>query len=467
MLGGVAAGLAEHFAVDVAIVRIVLVVFALLTNGVGALAYLVAVLVIPAGDEPGTASGGTPGTSAPSASAGAPSARDGDANPRDASFWVGIGLLVVAGGMLVSGPLAPHRLLGGFLRADVVVALMLIAFGFALWRVGDRRVPATTSAPSPPTPHVPARAATVPFVTPTETIMATSSSRPPDDTPATEDAATGTSADDTSPDDVPAGDADADTKVIDTASGGDGGAPPPPETARAQEDWGFTPPPIGSRTRSILGRATVGVALMTVGVVWLLDSLGAVNVSGVQLLATGLLVVGLGLILGAFFGRARSLIVVGMLLVPIVLAAALFRPYTGMTFADGLIRDGAGDVTEAPAAASDVRQEYALATGRFVIDLSDLDLSTFDTEPVVIVAEMGAGELTVRLPDDVTATIDARLGVGGLRILDRSYGWIGAQHSTTVTVGEGTHAIELDVRLGVGQLTITAPSGATTTESNR
>lgn len=454
MLGGVAAGLAEHFAIDVAIVRVVLVVLALLTNGVAAVAYVIALLVIPETDEPSMAGGaGVARGSSPAASAGANPTGSAATSQRDATFWIGTGLLVIAGIVLVSGPLAPHRLLGDIFRGDVVVAIVLIAFGFALWRVGDRRdsAAATDSSMSA------ARVAAPPSFAPTETTMPTSSQRPPDET-----APIGALRGDRLSDD------DAyDASVASVAADGGAGATPPADAAGGGRDWSFTPPPVEPRERSVLGRATAGLALMAVGVVWLLDSIGMITASGVQLLATALLVVGLGLVIGAFAGRARGLIVVGILLVPLVLVAALLRPYSAVTFADGLVRDGAGDVTEAPATVADVRQEYALAAGRLIIDLSTLDLSSADVEPVEIVAEMGAGELAVLLPDDVTVTINARLGVGELRILDRSHGWLGAQRTTTIAVGDGTYAIDLDVRLGVGQLTIAAPSGATTTETTR
>jgi phage shock protein PspC (stress-responsive transcriptional regulator) len=47
VLGGVCGGLAHALGVDVAIVRVIAIVLAVITNGVGALAYLAAWLVVP------------------------------------------------------------------------------------------------------------------------------------------------------------------------------------------------------------------------------------------------------------------------------------------------------------------------------------------------------------------------------------------------------------------------------------
>lgn len=47
LLGGVCGALAERFGFDVALVRVVAVVLAIVTNGIGALAYLAAWLIVP------------------------------------------------------------------------------------------------------------------------------------------------------------------------------------------------------------------------------------------------------------------------------------------------------------------------------------------------------------------------------------------------------------------------------------
>jgi phage shock protein C len=47
MLGGVCAGLAEYFGLDVTLVRVIVAVVAVITGGAGVLAYLVAWAIIP------------------------------------------------------------------------------------------------------------------------------------------------------------------------------------------------------------------------------------------------------------------------------------------------------------------------------------------------------------------------------------------------------------------------------------
>ncbi|MEX0831204.1 MAG: hypothetical protein WD007_01260 [Nitriliruptoraceae bacterium] len=269
---------------------------------------------------------------------------------------------------------------------------------------------------------------------------------------------------------------DSSAETIDT-TGGEAPADPsgsnepdaPPSPDDTGRGWDFTPPPVATKERSYLGRVTVGIALVAVGALWLLNSLGTVSVSGVQLMGTALLVVGVGLLVGAFFGRARGLIVVGLVIVPLVIAAALFRPYSEVLTVDSAFRDGAGDVTASPTAAADVRDEYRLAGGRYVVDLSAVDFGAPHDlgDPPSIAIEMGVGELILRLPDDVTAIIDASLGVGELRMLNRSSAGVGLQRNSVITVGDGAHTIEITMRLGVGQLTVAALSGVPTQEADR
>jgi phage shock protein PspC (stress-responsive transcriptional regulator) len=47
MVGGVCAGLAEYFGMDVTLVRVIVAVVAVITGGVGVLAYLAAWAIIP------------------------------------------------------------------------------------------------------------------------------------------------------------------------------------------------------------------------------------------------------------------------------------------------------------------------------------------------------------------------------------------------------------------------------------
>ncbi|MEX0868707.1 MAG: hypothetical protein WD011_03455, partial [Nitriliruptoraceae bacterium] len=328
-------------------------------------------------------------------------APDGDAasSHRDASFWLGVVLLIVGALWLFGGPLSPVHRFGGILGPDTVLALVLIGFGVALWRRSERQrddtpMPVHRADDDPPAPHAPEISATAGRSEPAE----------------------------------PA---------------------PPPGAPTSEPAQHFAPPPVPTRERSVLGRVTLGTVFVVVGGLWLLRIADVVHVAPRHLLATALLVVGLGLLVGAFAGRARWLILVGILLLPLVLAGALVRAMPG-PLPHIRVEDGAGDVRVTPGDASELREEYRLGGGRFELDLRNLTLD----EPTDVDIEVGAGEVVVRFPEDVTAVVDVSIGVGQVRVDGRADGGLGLDRTYDVSTGAGSATVTIDVELGAGQLDI-------------
>src|SRR6056297_3015868 len=135
VLGGVAAGLADHLGVDVALVRLLIVLATIITQGFGLLAYIIAVFVIPSAE---------PGESRPRAAR-----RDPALGGRSPAFWGGIALVVLGVWWLLA--VTPFRLgfLPGASLGGLAAPLLLIGVGLALWVTGDRAGPASTPSSSP------------------------------------------------------------------------------------------------------------------------------------------------------------------------------------------------------------------------------------------------------------------------------------------------------------------------------
>ncbi len=226
-----------------------------------------------------------------------------------------------------------------------------------------------------------------------------------------------------------------------------------PDDAVAAPEPQWEPPPLPSRERSLLGRITMGTMLVVVGILMLLRTGGVAAVSAGQIVAAALLVVGVGLLVGAFVGRARWLVIVGLVLLPVVLAAELLRPVSASVIPELDLRDGGGDVTHAPQSTDELQDEYRLGGGRLVVDLREIDIEAASE----VAVQLGAGELIVWLPDDVEANVDARVGVGELAIDGLSSGGFGLRRSTVVVTGDGATQLDLDVRVGVGQLDVRSP----------
>ena len=226
----------------------------------------------------------------------------------------------------------------------------------------------------------------------------------------------------------PAGDAD---RTLPPAPPSD--AEPPPGVTGA-----FTPPPAPPppskppKPRSALVPVTFSLLLVLAG------ALTLIGVSATTGLALALLLTGGALILGAWRGRARWLIPVGLLL-----SVAL----AGASVIDVPVRGGAGDVSFRPLTVEEIRTPYRLGAGDLLLDLSDLDLQG---RTVTIVTSVAAGHLEVVVPNDVAVDVDAHVGAGELQLLGRHSEGLDVGRNVSEPGRDGTGRLVLRARAGVG-----------------
>jgi phage shock protein PspC (stress-responsive transcriptional regulator) len=200
------------------------------------------------------------------------------------------------------------------------------------------------------------------------------------------------------------------------------------------------PRPDVPRERSILGRLTLSVLLVGAGAALLLaQQADDVTGHGVEAaLAVGLLVVAAALFVGAWWGRAKPLIAIGVLF---TIAAA------GASLVDVPLKGGAGDRTWDPVAS--VRPAYRLGVGDATLDLTNVAGDRVDTK-----ASVGIGHLRVVVPHDATVDVDAHAGLGEVRVLGRTADGTDAERSVQEAGSELGPKITLDVRVGVGQVEV-------------
>jgi hypothetical protein len=194
------------------------------------------------------------------------------------------------------------------------------------------------------------------------------------------------------------------------------------------------PPPV--RPHSALGRLTVSLAAFALGVVVLIDVAGA-HVPASTYFATPLAVVAAGLVLGAWYGRARGLIGLGVVLtVLLAIAAAL----------EGWNLTGTHDsVNWRPAGFEQVAPGYRIGVGDAVLDLSAVN---FTGHTATIQVHLSMGNLDIVLPSTVDVEVHSTVKVGDATVLGQEWGGIGqGEHIVTDTGADGP---------GGGHLTITA-----------
>jgi len=218
-----------------------------------------------------------------------------------------------------------------------------------------------------------------------------------------------------------------------------GGAPPTPTP---------TPPilpPAASKPRehSFLGRITIGVMLVSLGVLAILD-----NVPGIALepeprhyMALAVTILGLGLVLGGFVGRARWLILLGVIMVPTMIFSPVFEyDWNTENF----------DRTIAPDNFEELESGYSLDVGNLVIDLSDLP---WEGEEIDLSAEVDAGNIEIRLPRGVGLEGEASVDVGRVGAFGRESAGLGSPGLSFDEPGRlGT--VNLDVMVDLGNIDI-------------
>jgi phage shock protein PspC (stress-responsive transcriptional regulator) len=387
-VAGVAGGLGEFTGVDPVLFR---VLFAVLTlfGGSGLLLYAVGWLFLPAADQQASPVesliGRNPG---------------GSRRARDTAA----ALALVLAGLVLAGVLA----LGD--ARDLALVLILVGGGFFLIRnLQDRRAGGPPQ-PAGPEPYQPAPAAyeTVPPTGATAYQPGPAAYQPAQ--PAYQPAA-------------PAYQGATATVT----------APPPVPKPR--------------REHSILGVLTICVLLIVVGITAALDSGDATHPATKDYLALATGIIGLGLLVGTFLGRARWLAWLGLPSLALLVVVST----SGIS-----LEGGVGTRVYTPQSVAELQPEYRLGVGDLRIDLSDLVLP--ENELLRIKASTGVGDVDVILPADADVSIDGKAGLGELDLLGQTED--GTSPARTIIdhgpgAGDGAVDLALDLDVNIGQVRVT------------
>jgi len=217
--------------------------------------------------------------------------------------------------------------------------------------------------------------------------------------------------------------------------------PPPPEPESAD-------PP---SQPSFVGRLTVAISLIVLSGMGLLEATG-VEIAGSENLfdpihyaATALAIVGIGLIVSAFVGRARWLIAIGAVLLPVTILAAVVPSSFSWTF---------GEERYAPQSIDAVESLYELGFGELTVDLTGLSAQDLAGIGVVEV-RLGAGEANVVVPSGVGIRVLGHIGAGGSDGDDPDYGdYAGFGIDVDDQIGPRPSVLTIDAEVGFGVLEV-------------
>jgi phage shock protein PspC (stress-responsive transcriptional regulator) len=230
--------------------------------------------------------------------------------------------------------------------------------------------------------------------------------------------------------------------------GQDVSAEPAPSPGAAPPITAPDPTPATPRApRSRLATFVLAVMLVGGGLAWLLDVLDLVDVDWTDRLALGLVVVGVGLLVAAWRGRAWALVPVGLLFaLLIVTAEALVVP----------VDAGTGEQTEIVDTPAELARDHELFAGQLTLDLRDVRLSAGETATVE--AAVGAGQMRVLVPEDATVTVDADVRIGEVVSdggPDANESGAGLDEHFTLAGAARGPEIDLDLFVGIGSLEVT------------
>jgi len=219
---------------------------------------------------------------------------------------------------------------------------------------------------------------------------------------------------------------------------------PAPTATVVQPPPVVPPPPVKKpKERSILGRLTLSALLLVLGVTAALDAGGAVDPQPRHYLALAVGVIGLGLVVGAWRGRARGLIWLGVPLSVLLVAVST---------ADVRLDGGTGDRSYRPQTIVGIQDEYRVGIGSLRLDLTDVD---FTERSAVTSLSAGLGNVEVTVPRDVDVEVVGKAGIGeGELFGEKIDGGSARRVVDDGPDGAGGGTLQLTLQVGVGRVEV-------------
>ncbi len=184
------------------------------------------------------------------------------------------------------------------------------------------------------------------------------------------------------------------------------------------------------------------LALIAIGI----GTLGVIDASGTDVpdagyAALAMAVTGVMLVVGAFWGRAGGLILVGLIAAVATVGGTASEDLEGTRLA------------YAPTTVGEVRDSYDLGTGEMTLDLSGItDVDGLDGRDITV--DGGVGTIEVVVPRGMDVSVDASAGVGNVEVFEQESGGFDVQQDGFVDGGDEVPDMTIEVDLGIGQVTV-------------
>lgn len=229
-----------------------------------------------------------------------------------------------------------------------------------------------------------------------------------------------------------------------TPPGTPAGFPPAPP-----QGWVGTPPrppgpPRDPRKRGPrLFGFTLALIAVSLGAVGMADMAG-VDVADSAYPALALGIVAVMLLIGAFWGRAGGLILLGIVSTLALAGSTVTEHWDG------------GEETHTPRTAENVDDEYWLDTGELTVDLTDVkDLEALQGRKLDI--GVGMGQVRIFVPRGLDVDVDAEVGgPGNVQLFGDNRGGIHVEDDAHHDGGDDVPELEIDAFVGIGEIKVMA-----------
>jgi hypothetical protein len=234
--------------------------------------------------------------------------------------------------------------------------------------------------------------------------------------------------------------------VGDTGTGTGSGSESEPRTYSTPPVYVEQPRPVHPRKKGpILFWFALAVMAVALGVLGVVDLAGA-SVAPSAYPALVLALSGVFLLVGAFWGRAGGLILIGLVAAMVTAGATIVDQW-----------DPHKQV-ERPLVAADVQGSYHLDAGNLVVDLTQVsDPQALDGRTVHVSADVG--HLDISVPTGVTVVTHASIsGPGGLNVFGQDSGGVDTTVDTVHRAGPKAPTLTIDADLHIGAIDVSTGS---------
>lgn len=200
------------------------------------------------------------------------------------------------------------------------------------------------------------------------------------------------------------------------------------------------------RKRSPFARSSFGMLLVAVGIIFVTAHTGLMTGGVDGALALALFTVGGFLVAGAWLGRPRGFVPIGVLL---TLALGVLS-LTGTSW-----RGGFGERNIAPANISQLKDEYHLIGGAMYIDLSRLTPAELGGRNRTVAVDVSMGAVAIEVPAGMKVKVLGKAGLGQITLFGKTSDGADVKSQSVLPASEKPGpTLTIDARVGLGALEV-------------